>query len=142
MAISTISSAGLAPSTTLTTPTIAQINSASSSAPTIFANSAGTQIGTLCRAWVQFAGASGTIAASFNVSSVTRNGTGDYVVNFTNALVDNKYSGFVSGNSTSSGQDYNAFGRLQNLQTTSAGVRTGYTAAAYDNNATSVAIFR
>ena len=49
--------------------------------------------GTLCRAWVNFNGTTspGTIRASFNVTSVTKNGTGDYTVNFTNALPDANY---------------------------------------------------
>ena len=46
-----------------------------------------------CRAWVNFNG-TGTVAilASFNVSSITDNGTGDYTVNFTNAMPDINYS--------------------------------------------------
>lgn len=45
------------------------------------------------RAWVNFNG-TGTVAirASGNVSSITDNGTGDYTVNFTNALADANYS--------------------------------------------------
>jgi hypothetical protein len=45
------------------------------------------------KAWVNFNG-TGTVAirASFNVSSITDNGTGDYTVNFTNDLVDANYS--------------------------------------------------
>jgi hypothetical protein len=44
------------------------------------------------KAWVNFNG-TGTVAinASFNVSSITDNGTGDYTVNFTNALEDANY---------------------------------------------------
>lgn len=39
------------------------------------------------KAWVTFDGVSGTsIDASYNVTSVTRNGTGDYTINFTNAM--------------------------------------------------------
>jgi hypothetical protein len=51
----------------------------------------------LCKAWVNFNG-TGTVAirASYNVSSITDNGTGDYTVNFTTAMVDTNYS--VSGN--------------------------------------------
>ena len=45
-----------------------------------------------CRAWVSFAGATGTRAGSGNVSSVTRNSTGNYTVNFASALVDANYS--------------------------------------------------
>jgi hypothetical protein len=55
------------------------------------------------KAWARFAGASGTIAASYNVSSITRAGTGQYFVNFTNALTDANYSAVVSAsNSTGS----------------------------------------
>ena len=45
-----------------------------------------------CRAWVNFDG-TGTpaIQASGNVTSITDNGTGDYTVNFTNALADANY---------------------------------------------------
>jgi hypothetical protein len=42
------------------------------------------------KAWIQFS--SGTINASYNVSSLTTNGSGDYTVNFTNAFADNKYA--------------------------------------------------
>ena len=46
-----------------------------------------------CRAWVNFNGQSTvSIRASGNVSSITDNGTGDYTVNFTTALVDANYS--------------------------------------------------
>ena len=46
----------------------------------------------LCKAWVNFNG-TGTVAirASYNVSSITDNGTGDYTVNFTTALADANY---------------------------------------------------
>jgi hypothetical protein len=45
-----------------------------------------------CRAWVNFNG-TGTVAirASGNVSSITDNGTGDYTLNFTNAMPDVNY---------------------------------------------------
>jgi hypothetical protein len=63
------------------------------STPTVFQNTSGTEVGQLCRAWVNFNGVTTTsIRASFNVSSVTRNATGDYTVNFTNALSDGNYS--------------------------------------------------
>ena len=47
----------------------------------------------LCKAWVNFNG-TGTVAirASYNVSSITDNGVGDYTVNFTTALTDANYS--------------------------------------------------
>ena len=63
------------------------------SSPPTFRNST-REIGTLCRAWVNFDG-TGTVAirASFNVSSITDNGTGQYTVNFTNAFADANYAG-------------------------------------------------
>ena len=47
----------------------------------------------MCRAWVNFNG-TGTVAirASGNVSSITDDGTGNYTVNFTTAMVDVNYS--------------------------------------------------
>jgi hypothetical protein len=52
----------------------------------------------VCRAWVNFNG-TGTVAirASFNVSGITDNGTGDYTVNFTTAMVDANYSVTYAG---------------------------------------------
>jgi len=58
-------------------------------------------------AWVNFNGTTspGTIRAQYNVSSVTKAGTGDYVVNFTNALSDANYAAVSSSgrNGTGSG---------------------------------------
>jgi hypothetical protein len=50
-----------------------------------------------CRAWVNFNG-TGTVAirASGNVSSITDNGTGDYTVNFTNAMPDANYAAIAT----------------------------------------------
>lgn len=46
----------------------------------------------VCRAWVNFNGTSTVaIRASFNVTSITDNGTGDYTVNFTTAMSDTNY---------------------------------------------------
>lgn len=74
----------------LTPPTIADVN--------------GVQIGTFCRAWVNFNG-TGTVAirASFNVTSITDNGTGNYTVNFTNALPDANYVTVVNTQGASTG---------------------------------------
>ena len=66
--------------------------------PTKFYDKDDKEIGTLCRAWVNFNG-TGTVAirASFNVTSITDNGTGDYTVNFTNAMPDANYCIVVGG---------------------------------------------
>ena len=48
----------------------------------------------ICKAWVNFDGTTspGTIRSSYNVSSVTKNGTGDYTVNFATPMTDANYS--------------------------------------------------
>lgn len=57
-----------------------------------------------CRAWVNFNGTGAVaIRASGNVSSITDNGTGDYTVNFTNAMSDVNYAVNVSGNVDATG---------------------------------------
>lgn len=52
-----------------------------------------------CKAWVNFNGTGTvTIRSSFNVSSLTDNGVGDYTVSFTNSMADADYSyGFGGG---------------------------------------------
>ena len=76
----------------------ANANTTLSSKPVSFFNSLdlltpANTAGQLCRAWVNFNG-TGTVAirASYNVSSITDNGVGDYTVNFTTALADANYS--------------------------------------------------
>jgi len=70
------------------------VQSSTAGTPPQFNDGNGTQIGTLCRAWVNFNGTTspGTIRASFNVTSVTKNATGDYTVNFTTAMPDTNYA--------------------------------------------------
>jgi hypothetical protein len=47
------------------------------------------------RAFVNFNGiTTATIRQSYNVSSVTRNSTGDYTINFTNAFANTNYTPF------------------------------------------------
>jgi hypothetical protein len=56
-----------------------------------------------CRAWVNFNG-TGTVAirASGNVSSIGDNSTGDYTINFTNAMSDANYSAAICNEAGSS----------------------------------------
>jgi hypothetical protein len=48
-----------------------------------------------CRAWLNYSGSSSTINASANVSSVTKNSSGCYIMNFAVAMPDTNY--VVSG---------------------------------------------
>jgi hypothetical protein len=81
----------------MSTLSVGTIQSNTTSPPTIN-NSAGTAIGTFCRAWVNFNG-TGTVAirASFNVTSITDNNTGDYTVNLTTAMPDANFCTNFSG---------------------------------------------
>lgn len=96
----------------------------------------------LAAAWVNFNG-TGTVAirASYNVSSITDNGTGDYTVNFTTALADANYAANVTA------QNDVLLARTQdtvtNRTTTTLRVASINTVfAASDSAQISVAIFR
>jgi hypothetical protein len=70
---------------------IAETIESSTSSPPTFRNSS-REIGTLCRAWVNFSLATSTVRQSFNVSSITYIGTSNAQVNFTNAMADANFS--------------------------------------------------
>ena len=63
----------------------------------------------ICKAWVNFDGTTspGTIRSSYNVSSVTKNGTGDYTVNFTTPMTDANYSAILTTGDTTSANNSN-----------------------------------
>ena len=61
----------------------------------------------LATAWVRFNGYTGSIVNSYNISSITKNATGDYTINFTSAQTDANYCfvntiGNYNGTSTNS----------------------------------------
>lgn len=128
------------------TSTLVLKNGVANTPPTI-QDSAGTQIGTFCRAWVNFNGTTNTggfctIRASFNVTTVADNGTGNYTVNFTQAMPDANYS-FAGG----CNNDGTGWGEVTALtggtySTTACQVRTlGYTAL-FDASLVCVNFFR
>lgn len=107
------------------------------------------------KAWVNFNG-TGTVAirASFNVTSITDNGVGDYTVNFTNAMEDANYTAVwtVGPDSTGAGPQYmlprmtnfSAAANAYQAQTTVA-IRVGSSNSAgtmYDTVVGAVVIFR
>ena len=100
-----------------------------------------TVISGSAKAWVNFNG-TGTVAirASFNVSSITDNGTGDYTVNFTTAMPDTSYSA-VGGTEDISGSSNSQF---LSFATTSVRVYTVRISplALADNAIVTVSIFR
>ena len=93
----TITSAGVT-FTDTTTLTSANIGTAQLVNGSVTAEKLGTtEQKQIAKAWVNFNGTTspGTIRSSYNVSSVTKNGTGDYTVNFATPMADANYS--VSG---------------------------------------------
>jgi hypothetical protein len=128
------------------TSTLVLRNGVANTPPTIQDNN-GTQIGTFCRAWVNFNG-TGTVAirASFNVSSITDGGVGLYTVNFTTAMPDANYARSVL--TSCDGFNASAISDTGGLTYTASAMQfyvtgiTGATNALFDPGRVSVAIFR
>ena len=95
-----------------------------------------------CRAWVNFDGTTTppSIRASGNVSSVVRNGTGDYTVNFTTAMPDANYS--LAGMTTGSALGNNS--RIVSIKGSETGGATNKTtsAVALQSGSTATAALR
>ena len=85
----------------MSTLNVGTIKTLSSAAP-VFQNTSGTEIGQLAKAWVNFNG-EGTVAIrdSFNVSSISDDGTGQYTVNFSNAMSNANYAVATAGGGAS-----------------------------------------
>jgi len=77
-----------------------------------------------CKAWVKFAGATGTVSASYNVTSVTRTATGTYTVNITTALADANFA--VISNCTNASGIAAAWVTVTGQTTNSASIYTVY----------------
>ena len=77
----------------------------------------------LMKAWINFNG-SGTIAIrdSFNITSITDNGTGDYDVTIANDMANANYATLFGGGEGTG----NSGGRIPNLSTAAAGVLDVY----------------
>ena len=121
---------------TLTSPTLTTPNIDSAQ----FATVSGTAPLYAARAWVNFNG-TGTVAirASGNVSSITDNGTGDYTVNFTTALVDANYS--VAGAAAGDDGNDRCF-LVDSTFTASCRVRTTLNGSSSDRGIVCATIFR
>ena len=84
------------------------------------------------KAWVCFNGTGPAVRGSYNVSSITRIATGNYTVNFTNAMANTNYafSGSVgydtTPNQTAGVAGLNNTARATWKQTTSLSIFTGY----------------
>jgi hypothetical protein len=103
----TIDSAGITFNDT-TSLTSANIGTAQLVNGSVIASKLGTtEQKQIAKAWVNFNGTTspGTIRSSFNVSSVTKTGTGFYVINFTTSMTDANYTAAGLGSNYTTGAD-------------------------------------
>lgn len=97
----------------------------------------------LCKAWVNFNG-TGTVAirASYNVSSITDNRTGDYTMNFTNSFEDTNYC-VVNGSGDTGASDRAGLLSPTSMTTSSfRGTAVSYNGGLLDRDTMMWAIFR
>jgi hypothetical protein len=94
----------------------------------------------IAKAWVNFNG-TGTVAIrdSFNVSSITDNGTGDYTVNFTTAMPNANYSVVFGGRRSSGNSGFQTIATAQT--TTTSQIRTLDTSSYADWDTVQAAVF-
>jgi len=83
----------------MSTLSTANIQTKAAATPPVIKDVNGVEVGQFCTAWVNFNGTTGTlgqsdvtIRGSFNVTSVTDNGVGNYTVSYTNAMDSINYS--------------------------------------------------
>lgn len=70
----------------------------------------------IAKAWVQFNSSTSTINASFNVGSITKNGVGNFTINFTTAMPSANY--VFSGSADVSGAKITIYGPATGTPTT------------------------
>jgi hypothetical protein len=104
------------------TTTLTTANSASNFTVTIPSGTGNALLDSttgVCRAWVNFNGNSSAIRASYNVSSITRSGTGQYTINLANAMVDanGSFAGSVSENGAISDKNRSFVGNVLTAST-------------------------
>ena len=124
----------------MSTLDVVTIQSQADETPPVFKDASGSrEIVQGTWAWVHFNG-SGTVAIddSFNVSSITDNGTGDYTVNFANALPNANYSAVAvrDANIVNTGGAF-----ITSLAVGSFGINTFSNAAANDPAIVSATVF-
>lgn len=133
----------------MSTLSTANISSKAANTPPVIKDVNGTECGTFCRAWVNFDG-TGTVSIrdSFNVSSITDNGTGAYSVNFATAMPNANYAPAVltqfddAYTTTTGSSGVNPEFARTTYSTTAMHIICGiYTGALYDIKTVAVAVF-
>jgi len=96
----------------------------------------------IASAWCRFNGTAGTINASFNITSLTKNGTGDYTVNLTTGVADANAAVLVQQGDTSATAGGSGIRCTYVSTITSTSARLICVSGATDFNEFSVVIFR
>lgn len=109
----------------MSTIVVGSVKTPNNFAPSIF-NSSGVEIGVFVNVWANIDGSTNAIRASNGVSSLTDQGTGQWLINFTRAFPDKNYClAAITG-----GQDFTSFSygivgtHNEGLQKTYAAIRT------------------
>ncbi len=94
----------------------------------------------IARAWMHYNQATSTISNSYNVSSVTNNGTGDFTINFTTAMPNANYCWAGSACFGNAGSQTNWLSApvnltvAQHMTTTTLRISNSYASNATNNN--------
>lgn len=91
------------------------------------------------KAWANLNGSSFGLRDDFNISTAVDNGTGDYTLNFSNALANTNYSAVVTSDDSGSSR---AFAQSKTYATSSfvATIKRGDTGATVDKDIVSAAV--
>lgn len=81
----------------MSTVNVANIQSLSAGAIPVIKDSSGTEVARLVKAFCRFNMTNGNITSSFNVSTITDHGVGDYSVTYTNAFGSGAYAYTIGG---------------------------------------------
>jgi hypothetical protein len=86
-------------------------------------------------AWVNFVGSTGVVTSGYNISSITRNGGGDYTFNFTTSTTDANYTyiaqGYAGGSNYQIGGGQQGSGTVKS--TSSLRIQYGYVSSTIGN---------
>lgn len=121
---------------------VTTINASIVNAASLVADTLVNQAAQLCKAWVNFNG-TGTVAIrdSYNVSSVTDLGTGQYKVNFDTAMADANYSAVTGSSVATAATNIQFANATHSLLTSSFNIRTGNASTTTDNAIVTACVF-
>ena len=98
------------------------------------------------KAWVRFNGSTATMNSAFNVSSVTRNATGDYTINFITPMTSGEYAvASTAGDNQNAASSTPTYVRPTKHNTANVKIGVGYasggTQALFDYDNISLTVF-